>query len=283
MNHAALFNGIGGFQLAAEWLGWNNVLSVEIDKWCNKVTKQHFPDCMQYENIHNFDAKPYEGQIEIISGGFPCQPFSVAGKQRGKNDDRHLWPEMLRVIREARPTWVVGENVSGIINMALDEVIADLESEGYEVEPIIIPAVAANAPHRRDRVWIIAYSDSHGKDRDGSGLASLDKERHGEEEVQGRAVLGVGLEYANNEAASNADNIGIRCDQSRQRQIKLARSGWDSNWLQVATKLCRMDDGLPGPVDRNKRLKSLGNAIVPQIAYEIFKAIDDQARTIRNA
>ena len=273
MNHAALFNGIGGFQLAADWLGWNNVLSVEIDKWCNKVTKQHFPQCTQYEDIYNFDAKPYEGQLDVISGGFPCQPFSVAGKQRGKEDDRHLWPAMLRVIREARPTWVVGENVSGIINMALDEVITDLESEGYEVEPLIIPAVSKNAPHRRDRVWIIAYSKSVTPEKQ----ATYKRDEHQQE--RNKVWNTVRPDYGN---ASDSDNIGIRFDQGGQGQVAVTRSSWDSDWLQVATELCRVDDGVPGPVDRNKRLKALGNAIVPQVAYEIFKAIDDQARTIRN-
>jgi len=164
IKHLSLFNGIGGFQLAAQWCGWDNVASVEIDKFCNKVTKYHFPNCKQYEDIKKFDGTPYKGIIDVISGGFPCQPYSQAGKRLGKADERHLWPEMLRIICEVQPRYVVGENVRGITNwnggLVFDEVQSDLEAQGYEVLPFLLPACAVNAPHRRDRIWFIAHSKS---------------------------------------------------------------------------------------------------------------------------
>jgi DNA-cytosine methyltransferase len=158
MNHGSLFSGIGGFDLASEWVGWNNVFQVEIDPFCQKILTKHFPNATRYRDIKEFDGTRYRGTVDIISGGFPCQPFSVAGKQRGNSDDRYLWPEMLRVIREVQPTWVVGENVSGIIKLALDQVLSDLENEGYACQTFLIPACGKNAPHRRERIWVVAYS-----------------------------------------------------------------------------------------------------------------------------
>jgi DNA (cytosine-5)-methyltransferase 1 len=219
MRHASLFSGIGGFDYAAEQMGWENVFNCEIDKFCQKVLKYHFPDAVQFGDIKQLKFKrdeqgnvwvrrdgivenpmqsgriqrePIEegaeireqrdigsgdkigihiqeeeawlnlGAVDIITGGFPCQPFSMAGKRRGTDDDRHLWPEMLRTIREIKPTWVVGENVFGFTNwnggLVFHEVLSDLENEGYEVQPYIIPACGVNAPHRRDRVWIVAHA-----------------------------------------------------------------------------------------------------------------------------
>lgn len=156
MTHGSLFSGIGGFDLAAEWMGWTNVFHCEIDTFCQNVLKYHFPNSIMHDDIKQTDFTIYRDRIDILTGGFPCQPFSAAGKRKGKEDDRHLWPEMLRAIREIQPRWVVGENVFGITNwnggMVFDEVQADLEAEGYEVQPFILPACAVNAPHRRDRV-----------------------------------------------------------------------------------------------------------------------------------
>lgn len=160
MTHASLFSGIGGFDLAAEWLGWENIFQVEIDPFCQKVLAKNFPNAKRYADIKQFRGTPYIGTVDVISGGFPCQPYSVAGQRRGSDDDRALWPEMLRVIREIQPTWVVGENVPGIISMEFESVCTDLESAGYAVQPFIVPACAVNALHRRDRVWIIAHFDS---------------------------------------------------------------------------------------------------------------------------
>lgn len=161
MTHGSLFSGIGGFDLAAEWAGWTNLFNCEIDTFCQRVLKYHFPDAEQYSDIRTTDFSVWRGEIDVLSGGFPCQPFSQAGKRKGTEDERHLWPEMLRAIREIQPRWVVGENVFGITNwdggLVFEQVCADLENEGYEVQPFILPASSIGAPHKRERVWFIAH------------------------------------------------------------------------------------------------------------------------------
>ena len=160
MKHGSLFSGIGGFDLAAHWMGWENVFHCEIEPFPRKILKHYFPNSICYEDIKQTDFTIHRGKIDIITGGFPCQPYSAAGLRKGKEDERHLWPEMLRVIREIQPRWVVGENVLGLINwsegLVFEEVQLDLEAEGYEIQPYILPAAAKNAPHRRDRVWFVA-------------------------------------------------------------------------------------------------------------------------------
>ena len=158
MRHGSLFSGIDGFSLAAEWMNWINIFQVEIDNYCNKLLKQNFPNVKKYTDIRNFDGTEYRGLIDILTGGFPCQGFSVAGKQRGKSDPRWLWPQMFRVIREIQPPWIVGENVPGIIKLALEDICASLEGEGYEVQPFIIPSASIGAWDKRERVWIIGYN-----------------------------------------------------------------------------------------------------------------------------
>ena len=155
-----LFSGIGGFSLGLEWAGMSTVAMCEKDPYCRKILAKHWPDLTIHEDIRNLDGKKYRNSIDLVAGGFPCQPISVAGKRKGADDDRHLWPEMLRVIKEAKPRWVIGENVFGFINMALDDVQADLEREHYEVRKFVLPAVAVDAHHRRDRIILIAYSNS---------------------------------------------------------------------------------------------------------------------------
>ncbi len=176
MNHASLFSGIGGFDLAAEWTGWNNVFNCEWEEFPRKVLKHNFPNAKQYEDIKDFNATEYRGRIDVLSGGFPCQPFSVAGQRKGSEDERHLWPEMLRIIGECQPRWVVGENVRGLVSwsdgLVLEEVFSDLEALGYSVQSFIIPACAAGAPHRRDRVWIVAQNTN----RDGRGSNKREEE-----------------------------------------------------------------------------------------------------------
>jgi DNA (cytosine-5)-methyltransferase 1 len=172
----SLFSGIGGFELAAEWAGWQNVMSCEINTFGNKVLSHYWPEAYHHNDVHTLNYELINEQLTkrfgaewrsddvILTGGFPCQPYSVAGKRLGKNDTRHLWPEMLRIISEVKPTWVVGENVRGLVSwnggMVFDEVQSDLEAIGYEVLPFILPACAVNAPHRRDRVWFVAYRNS---------------------------------------------------------------------------------------------------------------------------
>jgi DNA (cytosine-5)-methyltransferase 1 len=179
MKLISLFSGIGGFELAGEWAGWQNVVSCEINPFGRKVLEYYWPNAyhhddiktltfekIDYELTQRFGAKWNADDI-ILTGGFPCQPYSAAGKRLGKEDERHLWPEMLRIIREVQPKWVVGENVLGLVNwsdgLVFEEVQADLESEGYEIQPYVLPAASVNAPHKRDRVWFVAYSDHKGR------------------------------------------------------------------------------------------------------------------------
>ena len=185
IRHASLFSGIGAPELAALWLGWQNVFHCEINEFCNTILNYWFPNSINYENIKTTDFSKWQGQIDILTGGFPCQPFSSAGQRLGADDDRYLWPEMLRVIRQIQPTFVIGENVAGILSMVqpgeevkvgsttslfdenddiykkeqqfvVETVCSDLEREGYSVQPFVIPACSVGAPHQRDRVWFVA-------------------------------------------------------------------------------------------------------------------------------
>jgi DNA (cytosine-5)-methyltransferase 1 len=176
MIHMSLFSGIGGFELAAEWAGWQNVMSCEINTFGHKVLSHYWPGAYHHNDVHTLNYELINEELTkrfgaewrsndvILTGGFPCQPYSVAGKRLGKNDTRHLWPEMLRIISEVNPTWVVGENVRGLVSwnggVVFDEVQSDLEAIGYEVLPFILPAASVNAPHKRDRVWFVAYRNS---------------------------------------------------------------------------------------------------------------------------
>jgi DNA (cytosine-5)-methyltransferase 1 len=232
--HLDLFSGIGGFALAAEWAGFKTIGFCEIDKFCQGVLKRHWPEVPIHENIKELRGGAYAG-CTLLTGGFPCQPFSSAGKRRGKNDDRHLWPEMFRIIQEAKPSWVIGENVAGLINMELEQAIIDLEGNGYEVQPIVIPACAIGAVHRRDRVWIIANANR--KRQNIWKKANDQKTRRPKDIIEG-CSFGKILE---------------RWD------------GWESTPF-----ICRSNDGIP---NRSHRLKGLGNAIVPQVAYQILKGI----------
>lgn len=243
--HLDLFSGIGGFTLAAAWAGFSTVGFSEIDPFCSKVLRKHWPNIPNFGDVRSV---PTMSQITLITGGFPCQPFSTAGKRKGKDDERYLWPEFLRIIRSIQPRWIVAENVAGIVNMELDQIHDDLENENYNVESYIIPASAVGAPHRRERVWIVANSL---------------RERR---EIR----LDSGQER----------DIQIHWE----RDVKAVQSGWQNvfneswqtfnleSWLQSAneSEICRMDDGVPNIVDRNK---SLGNAIVPQVIYPILRLI----------
>ena len=216
-------------------------------------------------DIRDFEGTKWRGAT-LLTGGFPCQPFSVAGKRGGKEDNRYLWPEMFRVIKEAKPRWVLGENVTGIVNMALEQVCLDLESEGYEVQPIIIPACAVNAPHRRDRVWILGRrKDVDDSEGGGRGVRHSKYKQKNKREVNA---------LANTDSdAPDPDRKGLqRCGKSEQytRKCLIGQEDWEISWPEVATRLCRVDDGIPSRVDR---LKCLGNAIVPAVAFQIIKGI----------
>ena len=280
MRHGSLFSGIGGFDLAAEWCGWENVFHCEWNTFGQKVLKHHFPNSISYNDITKTDFTIHRGAIDIISGGFPCQPYSSAGKRLGKEDERHLWPEMLRAIREIQPSWVVGENVRGLTNwnggLVFDEVQTDLENQGYEVLPFLLPACSVNAPHRRDRIWFIAYSDNYGSNQCNSN-----------NEVN--ASQGRVYEVSNTiESISNGFNTNTTCIGLRRESNRIGNTGLTfkkskrNNWQTFPTQsaICRGNDGFPGELDnitfskwRKESIKAYGNAIVPQVAYQIFKSI----------
>ena len=274
MNHGSLFSGIGGFDLAAEWMGWKNLFNCEWEEFPRKVLKHHFPNAEQYGDIKEFNATDYAGRIDILSGGFPCQPYSLAGKRLGKEDERHLWPEMLRIIRECSPRWVVGENVRGLVNwsggLVFEEVCADLEACGYSVQPFILPACAVNAPHRRDRVWFVAHRNTDGE-----------KRRRSKSKVQ------KGQDTDTSRNSKQPRRFVAPDTDDRRRPQNSVRAGREKftvqTWAKFPTEspICGGNDGLPRELDgitfpkwRTESIKAYGNAIVPQVAYQIFQAIN---------
>lgn len=276
ITHGSLFSGIGGFDLAAQWNDWENIFQCEKDEWCRKVLAKNFPNTNRYEDIKEFNAEKYNGTIDVISGGFPCQPFSIAGKRKGKQDDRYLWAEMLRIIKEVQPKFVVGENVTGIIGMALDSVLSDLEAKNYTTETYIIPACGKNAWHRRDRVWIIAYTNNGrilrtSRKDEGTGKKKRLQKRDKMEQLE------FASELRNEPIFPNTNGIGWEdCLHGQKQRGKASEFGNSyseqyRNYWEVEPELGRVVDGLSRRVDR---IKGLGNAIVPQVAYEIFNAID---------
>lgn len=248
MKHLDLFSGIGGFALAAQWAGIETVAFCEIDKFCHKVLNKNFPGIPIHDDIKTLNGADYAG-IDIITGGYPCQPFSIAGNQKAEKDDRHLWSEMFRVITQAKPTWVVCENVYGHVTLGLDKVINDMESRGYTVQSFVIPAMAKGCNHRRDRVFIVAYATSNGCNEGATGpsnekaIAKRREEKQKENRYnEGRGSLRLEMEWGGS-------------------------SPW--GWGAEPPAL-RVDDGIPNRMDR---CKSLGNAIVPQVSYEILRCI----------
>ena len=318
IKHLDLFSGIGGFALAIEMVfGRNNVEHIFCDNepFSQAILKKHWPNASVFSDIRGLTADTFSNQhrtisdeirktqglsrvsgealdtrwvggTDILTGGFPCQPFSQAGRRRGTEDDRYLWPEMLRVIREFNPRWVVGENVGGLVTwsngLVLEQVCADLEAEGYEVQPFIIPAVSLNAPHRRDRVWIVAHT-KHNRELSESRSIQSQNEQETQKRQENRSIEPC-------DSNTNASNSRRKHGQQRgskgfkynttQRASQTTETQrysetWNENWLEVATRLCRVDDGLPTRLDRAGRLKGLGNAIVPQVAAEIMRGIKE--------
>ena len=301
LTHLSLFSGIGGLDLAAEWAGFRTVGQCEWADYPRAVLEKHWPGLPRWRDIRTLTKESFYEQtglhtVDAVSGGFPCQPFSQAGKRRGKEDDRYLWPEFIRVIRELRPTWVIGENVPGIINLALDTVLADLEAEGYEVQCFLIPACGVDAPHRRERIAIVANANSKGQQR---AQQYRTPDARGQEEPHRPA--GKQSDYVANSHADGCTRAGVqsekRCNSYEKHFVK-SESGYVSNTdctgLQIprsesrikevyaknGTPQCggwpsepnvgRVAHGVPNRVDR---LKCLGNAVVPQQFYPIFEAI----------
>jgi DNA (cytosine-5)-methyltransferase 1 len=280
-------------------MGWENVFHCERDEFCSRVLKYHFPRSISYGDIKQTDFSVHRGEIDIISGGFPCQPYSGAGKRLGKEDDRHLWPEMLRAIREVAPRFVVGENVRGLLNwnggVVLDEIYADLEAEGYEVGTFVLPAVGINAPHRRERVWIVAHANSEEREwRSGAGEQEWQEREQRRDGVQ-RTATRLG-EVGN---APHANGYGLEGGLSSDLDKQPSNTGeYDAQYLRegagsqgipfeefpTQSPICGGDDGLPRELDniafpkwKRESIKAYGNAIVPQVALQIFKVIHDIA------
>lgn len=375
LTHGSLFSGIGGPEIAAEIMGWKNVFHCEINPFGRKILDYWFPNSKSYEDITKTDFTEWRGKINVLTGGFPCQPFSCAGQRKGAEDDRYLWPEMLRAIREIQPDWVVGENVAGILSMVqpgsetalgreeslfrevdrkrilhrqeyvVETVCNDLEREGYSVQPVVIPACAVGAPHRRDRVFFIAHRADAGVEgmqrkwennilsgraapdtnshrwRDGKNQQVTIAERKGTANIgtfredgtssysqcsgSGQIYKEVQSEQPNGHSFdSNGGKRNVAYSKSQQserykseqptsgttEQRELGRSCCENNskyaireWKNFPTQspVCSRDDGISTRLDgiafskwRQESIKAYGNAIVPQVMYEIFLAIE---------
>ena len=285
MTHASVFSGIGGPEVAATMLGWENLFHCEMNPFGRKVLDYWYPNSKSYEDITTTDFTEWRGRVDVLTGGFPCQPFSYAGRRRGAEDDRYLWPSMYRAIDEIQPTWVVAENVAGILTMVeqgevskvagtatlfdafddlrgrfelretftLQRICTDLESHGYAVQPVLVPACAVGAPHRRDRVFIVARRVT----------ADTEIHRH---------------EYSMEARTGRYGLADIYQREGTEYQV-------GERWAQFpsVSPVHRGNDGLPFDVDRltlsfgkwrTEALKAYGNAIVPQVMYEIFRAIE---------
>ena len=383
--HGSLFSGIGGFDYAARMMGWRNAFHCEINGFCSRILKYHFPDARHYEDITRTDFTEWRGRIDVLTAGFPCQPFSVAGQRKGADDDRYLWPQVVRAIHEIRPAWVVGENVAGILTMVqpgtevkvgseaslfgegdaqrtslrqeyvIETVCRDLEREGYSVQPFVIPACAVGAPHRRDRVWIVARLAADSPDtgledmqcggKDGvhaAGTSSdTDSDRRRERTYQQITVAGcqgasydsVGREDGTSSnsfvtgckgrgesvwyeqgtrfrggflgmsggtggerTAADTERIGRNegnHDNGESEEAQQAGCGEQQpcgtdcpqDWWRgfpTQSPVRGRDNGFPGDLDgitlskwRSESIKAYGNAVVPQVAYEIFRAIEE--------
>lgn len=376
--HGSLFSGFDAPSVAASWMGWENAFHCEINHFCNEILKYWFPNSEHYEDITKTDFSQWKGRIDVLTGGFPCQPFSIAGKRKGADDNRYLWPHMLRAIREIRPTWVIGENVAGILTMVqpgeevevgnqtsifgeddrkrvllrqeyvVETICKDLEREGYSVQPMLIPACAVGAPHRRDRVWIIANRTDTGTESmqqtgedgvhavgstsntncqrseevhkeiqsqkpkgeraDGSRCELFTTHAYGDgwsgrcckgggnenKEIFGGNVLAKTKGFSWEQPASDSNNERLQgCFNNRkhpkerenpydQQSFRLLRDDWKE--FPTQSPVCRRNDGLPFNVDdltipftkwRQESIKGYGNAIVPQVILEIFKAIEE--------
>jgi len=345
MTHGSLFSGIGGFDLASEWMGWDNKFHCEWEPFPRSILNYHFPKAISYGDIKETDFTVWRGQIDILTGGFPCQPYSAAGKRLGKQDERHLFPEMLRAVREIEPRWVVGENVRGLVSwnggLVFEEVQSELEAEGYEVQPFLLPAASVNAPHKRDRVWFIAYANDKGRGskprnvseedgkisernqdaklshsdslyvtdpssvrrRGGNIGPKTDKEQGNEmgssvgqhrdgvwSQAQGRSSA---TPNANSTRLEGQTKQRVYSEQGRKTQFQDSKRSWRSGetheyrWETFPTQspVCGGNDGIPRELDsitfpkwRKESIKAYGNAIVPQVALQIFKAIKEYER-----
>lgn len=294
MKHISVFSGQGGFDLAADWAGWDNIAHCELNEFCLRILKYYWPNAKSHRDIKTTDFTVYRGLIDVLSGGFPCQPFSLAGKRKGKEDGRYLWPEMFRAIREIQSPWVVGENVSGLVNwdggLVFEQVQADLESEGYEVVPFLLPAAGIEAPHERERIWFVAHCERYGFERnkefpeiDHKGIRKGMAKRYEFNPLHDNGLTS----NTNGQRLQERLQTGQRSVSEKERPFKGCKSsrvysevtGWDK--FPTQSPICTGNDGLSDRLDgitfsewRTESIRSGGNAIVPHLALKIFKTIN---------
>jgi DNA (cytosine-5)-methyltransferase 1 len=334
MTHGSLFSGIGGFDLAAQWMGWENKFHCEWNEFGQRVLHHYWPGAELFTDITKSDFTKYANQIDVLTGGFPCQPYSAAGKRLGKEDERHLWPQMCRAIQEIAPRYVVGENVRGLANwnggLVFDEVCTDLENLGYQVAPFIIPASAVNAPHQRERVWFVAYCEANrftqptrvdqwGKHKqndgdkiwfapntNGTSNDASDADRNGLHQRDGQHEKHPSKTWIHALNDINENDDGRNASETMRERLQGSLSsrkhdgqqwnGSNSTFNEyiyshgtgiqfenfpTQSPICGGNDGLPSELDgitfpkwRNESIKGYGNAVVPQVVYQIFKAIE---------
>jgi DNA (cytosine-5)-methyltransferase 1 len=274
-----LFSGIGGFSIGLEKAGFETVAFCEIERYCQEVLRRHWPDTPIYDDVRSLTGEQLRAdgivRPDVIVGGYPCQPFSVAGVRRGEEDDRHLWPEVYRLVKEIRPTWGIFENVAGHITMGLDEVLSDLEAEGYAARPFVIPACGVDAPHRRDRVWIVAHANSEGQSdvpQHEQWVARAttmgDTQRSRQSGDNGRKDVA----YTKSKQGSPNYNGQKQGAAGKSEQGQPRRSGGGSHPTLWAAEpnVGRVANGVS---NRSHRIKALGNAVVPQIPEQIGRII----------
>lgn len=368
--HASIFSGFGGPDLAAEWMGWQNIFHCEINKFSQNILKYYWPNAISYEDITQTDFTIHRGTIDVLTGGFPCQPFSNAGKREGANDNRYLWPEMLRAAREIEPPFLIGENVTGITSMVFNSKVIEVETEvliegekihrtleaesiilricedlekiGYEVQPIIVPACGVGAPHRRDRVWFIAFNSNYYANKKKINLGGKDRQRSKKPYKKGvfqesyNKCIGFcdirteekiitdtdcsnewslcgyeSCEWGENKKHSkssnnggdgsfaNTNSFGFGNENDRIRKSRLFnKTSKDNYWRNFPTEspVCGRNDGFSTKLDRitvsarkgtraltdqqalgrwrSESIRGFGNAIVPQVIYEFYQAIE---------
>lgn len=318
-----LYSGIGGFSLAGSWiLGWKTIQFCEIDKFCQKVLSYHFPGVPIHEDIKTLTSEIVKNnklynkdEKTIVTGGFPCQPWSLAGKRKGTEDVRNLWPETITFVKDYKPDWCLFENVYGLVNwdggVVFEQVCADLENAGYEVQTYLLPACGVNAPHRRDRIWIVAYKESQQR-----GMFQFEGDNRITPNTKGSSKSG-GLYSRSGEGksggcdckdASHTCNQGLQgcknegnIEESKQNGNEQSSGCVRTDWKNFPTisPFCSGNDGIPAELDfktvfagipfprkpitfgkwRNESIKCLGNSIVPQVAYQLLKSIDNYENT----
>jgi DNA (cytosine-5)-methyltransferase 1 len=309
MIHFSLFSGLGGFDLAAESVGWRNYLSCEINPFCGRVLSHYWPQAYHHTDIKTLTYDTINTELSkrfgqewrdddiVLSGGFPCQPFSTAGRRMGKEDERHLWPEMLRLIGEIKPTYIVGENVRGLISwnegMVFDEVFTDLESKGYQVQSFVLPAAGINAPHKRERVWFVAADTNSLRLQQCTNTGEVGG-RQEEVGCEGSGLTDAIETNGTTESATDTNGNGLQGSTSSDinRQLSGKEGGFEEriytrrraipfSKFPTQPPVCGRDDGLPTQLDgvtfpswRRQSVMGYGNAIVPQIAINLFKTIE---------